>query len=392
MCRDGKSIRAAVSRPRTGTNLYIVNVVAAGFYLFMNQVLVGPKRQEGKVIEENIAALLNGQPGHCTLDAMGTKKAILDLLVDMGCDATLPVKSNNETLKKGIVEFILSKVTGDSELVEYFADLNGYSDDDTPAKVILNTKCNVFDEDNRNVDDAAPETPAPVEVLPMFDDFYSYANVNGEPVNLNPDNSQLYYVKVGERLVKMVFAHGRLERREFELVTDPTAMEAFLLGNNAFGGWNRIVSVGQVTRYRGERRRDPETKQEVWEITVTRTPYISTCCQDVREFASIIRSHWEIEAWHGQVLDKVMKEDACTTRAGNAPENLSCLRKLAADLVIVEMADRRLAEGSLSTKPAPDGKTLLDGFKRSMESMKQNIRVLRNLITRRIRSPFKKAQ
>jgi len=389
ICIDGKAIRAAMNKNITGNSLYIVNVVIAGYYLFTNQILVGPKKQEGKVIEENIALLLNGMQGTCTLDAMGTKKKLLGLILDSGCDAVLPVKSNNEKLRKGICEFIRNNVDDCPALVEYYADLNGYSEDkDAPAKVIRNTRCKVFDEDNHNTEDATEDVARPVETLPLFDDFYSYSALDSAP-ELDSANAQLCYVKVGDRLMKMVSSHGRLERREFELITDPDTIEALLTKNDCFGGWNRIVALGQVTRYRGEKIRDPETKKQVWNISITRTPYISTHCTDVREFAATIRSHWNVETWHGQALDKRMSEDKCTTRSGNAPENLSCLRKLVSDMAVVEVARDRLAEGAPPIKPGQDGNSLLEGFTEFFESIGNNFKAIRKMITQRIRSPYK---
>jgi predicted transposase YbfD/YdcC len=55
--------------------------------------------------------------------------------------------------------------------------------------------------------------------------------------------------------------------------------------------------------------------------------------QNTAYFNSLVRGHWSIETqlhWH---LDVTFKEDACRARTGNAPENLSTLRKLALQII-----------------------------------------------------------
>ena len=50
-------------------------------------------------------------------------------------------------------------------------------------------------------------------------------------------------------------------------------------------------------------------------------------------YNSLVRGHWGIENhlhWH---LDVTFKEDASRARKGNAPENLSTLRKLALQII-----------------------------------------------------------
>ena len=392
-CLDGKAIRASLNKSRAGNNFYIVNVVMAGTYLFLNQIAVGPKRQEGKVIEDNIVLLLNGQQGHCTMDAMGTKKTIVDMLCGMGCDATLPVKKNNDNLRKGILTFLEQNVENAPELVSHIVDLNNYTEQDAPSDVIVNTVTNVYEEDNRQAEDGVEEVPRPLQTLSLFDGLYGYRPFSDleaiQAAELDKTHSQLHYVKVGDQLVKMVSSHGRLERREVELITDPDAVEAFLIANNTFGGWSQVTALGQVTRYRGEQVRDPETKKMVWNITVTRTPYITTANIGSIEYECLIREHWNIENWH-RVLDTVFLEDQCTTRKGSAPENLSCLRKLAANLVVVEMAAKRPYEERFSS--GLDSESHLKGFVETMATMKMNIRSLCGKLLHRIRSPYKKAQ
>ena len=50
-------------------------------------------------------------------------------------------------------------------------------------------------------------------------------------------------------------------------------------------------------------------------------------------FNKLARGHWSIENhlhWH---LDVTFREDNCRARSGNAPENLSSMRKLALQII-----------------------------------------------------------
>lgn len=54
---------------------------------------------------------------------------------------------------------------------------------------------------------------------------------------------------------------------------------------------------------------------------------------DAAYYNMLVRGHWSIENklhWH---LDVTFKEDRCRVRTGNAPENLSTIRKIALQLI-----------------------------------------------------------
>jgi predicted transposase YbfD/YdcC len=60
--------------------------------------------------------------------------------------------------------------------------------------------------------------------------------------------------------------------------------------------------------------------------------YISSCLMEAHAFAEVIRGHWQIENSLHWVKNAILKEDACTTHTGNAPQNLALLRSLAVTL------------------------------------------------------------
>lgn len=63
--------------------------------------------------------------------------------------------------------------------------------------------------------------------------------------------------------------------------------------------------------------------------TVERRYYISSLDADAKYFHQRIRAHWHVENKLHWMLDVAFNEDHCTIHKGNAPENLSLLRKMA---------------------------------------------------------------
>lgn len=60
--------------------------------------------------------------------------------------------------------------------------------------------------------------------------------------------------------------------------------------------------------------------------------YISSRLMGAQAMAEVVRGHWQVENGLHWVKDAILKEDACTTHTGNAPQNLALLRSLAVTL------------------------------------------------------------
>ena len=89
-----------------------------------------------------------------------------------------------------------------------------------------------------------------------------------------------------------------------------------------FSDWPDLAAVVSVHRY-GTRRGKPYAEHMF---------YITSCLMEAQAFAQVIRGHWQIENGLHWVEDVVLKEDACTTHTGNAPQNLALLRSLSVTL------------------------------------------------------------
>ncbi len=109
--------------------------------------------------------------------------------------------------------------------------------------------------------------------------------------------------------------HGRIEKREYSLVTDI----AWLDGRDA---WKNLHAIGMV-------RAEIETNG----VVTSDTRYFITSLTDVAEFAQSVRKHWSIENQLHWNLDVIFREDAARARKDNSPLNMNVLRKIALSLV-----------------------------------------------------------
>jgi predicted transposase YbfD/YdcC len=85
-----------------------------------------------------------------------------------------------------------------------------------------------------------------------------------------------------------------------------------------FSDWCDLASVVSVHRF-GTRGGKPFDEHVL---------YISSRLMEAHAAAEVIRGHWRIENGLHWVKDAIMKEDACTTHTGRAPQNLALLRSL----------------------------------------------------------------
>jgi predicted transposase YbfD/YdcC len=113
--------------------------------------------------------------------------------------------------------------------------------------------------------------------------------------------------------------HGRIETRTALLSTDIGWLQEQ-------HQWPGLAAIGKVVR-----------RRELAGKTSTETAYylLSAPLSAVR-FAEVARAHWGIENGLHWVLDVTMNEDRSRTRAGNGPENLAMLRRLALNLAKLE--------------------------------------------------------
>lgn len=111
--------------------------------------------------------------------------------------------------------------------------------------------------------------------------------------------------------------HGRIEHRRYWTIPAPSWLLDF------HPDWARLSTLGMVQseRHLGEK------------VTRETRYYRLSLSSDAKRFAHAVRSHWGVENPVHWVLDVVFREDDSRVRVGNAPANLSLLRRIAMNLL-----------------------------------------------------------
>ena len=89
-----------------------------------------------------------------------------------------------------------------------------------------------------------------------------------------------------------------------------------------FNQWRDLACIVAVDR-EGTRGPKPHAEERF---------YICSEVLSAKDFAAVIRAHWSIENGLHWPKDVLLKEDACPTRAGQAPQNLALMRSLTVTL------------------------------------------------------------
>jgi predicted transposase YbfD/YdcC len=132
--------------------------------------------------------------------------------------------------------------------------------------------------------------------------------------------------------------HGRIETRRCSILP----AKDFLLEENlqAWKGIATLVRVDACREIKGVKT--GETRYYISDENIAKASY----------YQALVRGHWSIENqlhWH---LDVTFKEDMCRARTGNAPENLSTVRKFA--LQVISNANDKLSFKKRQYKAALD--------------------------------------
>lgn len=120
--------------------------------------------------------------------------------------------------------------------------------------------------------------------------------------------------------------HGRVEERCVTVIRDPRGIPE---------AWTDVASVVLVGRERQEKGKSVSTAHY----------YLSSHRGSAKEFAELVRGHWEIENGLHWILDVAFREDQSRTRDANAGANWAMLRRVA--VALLKNAEVR---GSIKTK------------------------------------------
>jgi predicted transposase YbfD/YdcC len=132
--------------------------------------------------------------------------------------------------------------------------------------------------------------------------------------------------------------HGRIDTHRCSILP----AKDFLMEENLLP-WKDLTTLVRVEASRDIKGvRSEETRYYISSENIRKAAY----------YQSLVRGHWGIENqlhWH---LDVTFKEDDCRARTGNAPENLSTLRKLV--LQVISNVDDKLSLKKRQYKAALD--------------------------------------
>lgn len=139
------------------------------------------------------------------------------------------------------------------------------------------------------------------------------------------------------------YGHGRFETRKCSILR----AKVFLLEENILA-WKDLTTLIRV-----------DASREVNDVITKETRYYISDenIDNASYYNSLVRGHWSIENklhWH---LDVTFKEDMCRARTGNAPENLSTIRKIA--LQMMSKMNDKLSLKKRQYKAALDSRYML---------------------------------
>jgi len=141
--------------------------------------------------------------------------------------------------------------------------------------------------------------------------------------------------------------HGRIETRRYRLLDDLRFVDEA-------ARWPHAQMAIEVQRKREFTSQDPDADpQEQTQY------YLCSCSADIQTVANWIRAHWRIENQVHWVLDVVFQEDASLISQGNAPANLSKLKRLVMNLLKKVPSEKKLSMRRKRRWAARDNKYLL---------------------------------
>lgn len=115
--------------------------------------------------------------------------------------------------------------------------------------------------------------------------------------------------------------HGRIEKRRYFLVDDPTYLQYL----NPKGAWSGLRSVGMV-----------QSEREEGGVVSRENRYYLCSLVSVEEFRKAARGHWSIENSLHWVLDVTFDEDHNRAHIDHSAHNFAILRHIALNLLKAE--------------------------------------------------------
>ena len=295
---DGKTLCGAKAGNGESSLFHIVSAWASDSGLTLGFLKTEKKSNEITTIPE-LLKLLSIEGDVVSVDAMGAQTKIAKQIIEKNkADYVLALKSNQPSMYNDSVLFF----TGVDSECKKEADAGSDNSDVTSTDVSINVKsaaeliiqCFASKDPNTKMSESfngLTTSPAFFE----YDYLFKKTSDNG---------------------------HGRIEHRYYFLVPDVSWL-------SRHDEWAGLNSVGMVI--------SSTTNKKTGVKSIDCRFYLSSL-DNIDKFAASVRKHWGIELSH-YTLDVTFSEDQCLIHTENGPENVAIIRRVARNLLKVEIDD-----------------------------------------------------
>ena len=283
---DGKALRGAAEKAKSGTTSMLLNVVETVRGLILAQLPVDSKTNEITAIPE-LLKLLDIRGSVITIDAIGTQTAIMEQIHEQEGHFVLTVKKNQPDAYEEIHTFL--------DQLEEEAEKKGKSETPDPVMQEYLGKYEEISQMEKNRDGKEYRT-------------YQICN---DTSNLMKKEKEWTHVQ----------SIGRVKQVRIPVEKDSQG--------------NDITPTKEEFLKKGSRRVPAPSAEEGIRKDIQCTALISDLILTAEELGSIKRMHWSIENRLHHVLDDTFREDR--SPAKKSRNNLSLIRKFAYNILRLAM-------------------------------------------------------
>lgn len=320
---DGKSLRGSHNAKTGQKMLHIVSAWASENRMVLGQVKTEEKSNEIRAIPE-LLDMIDVAGSIVTIDAMGCQRAIAKKIVEKSADYVLSLKENQPSLYQDVVS-----IFEQAEQTQYKNMLHQQRVEKTDSHgrkefhkyiLIMPREQELFGlrwphlqglgmvETKRTVNDEVEYSKR--FFLTSISDGYKLFSMADLPEDTIPEEGEIYVEKVGKQLRYVLLAPNGEKIDSFLNINIPIFNRKTLAESKL-----RILAE---TGKRGHTLRD----------------------QEINQFKTAVRKHWNVEINLHWSLDVSFREDLSRVRIGNAAENLGVIRRIALNLLKQEKTSK----------------------------------------------------
>lgn len=289
---DGKALRGAAEKAKSGTTPMLLNVVETVRGLILAQLPVDSKTNEITVMPE-LLKLLDISGSIVTIDAVGTQTAIMEQIHEQGGHFVLTVKKNQP---------------------EAYGEIHTFMDK-LEAEAVKREKGGVLDSGMR-------------EFLEKYEEI--------SQMEKNRDRNEYRTCQICKDASSLTKS-----QKEWPHVQSIGRVKQVRIPREKDSQGNDITPSKEAFLEKGSRRVPAPSAEEGVGKDVQCTALISDLILTAKELGNIKRMHWSIENRLHHVLDDTFREDR--SPAKKSRNNLSLIRKYAYNILRLAMCETGMA-------------------------------------------------